>query len=710
METKFLSTLKLAHVNSWDWNLDTRELHLINTSDIEKMKMISPLMAMESAVIPNYPDILFEKHLVNPEDEPLIRKYENMILNSPLEEEFSFRLPFKTIDGDTVWLQFFGIVTQSNDNKANRAIGYYTDITKQIEIAKKNYGFDAVQDAYDNIYATVLLGLSADYSNVFWINLDTEDYKPIRLDELSDKLVGSLIDKAHTYKDILGYYINHFVIPEDQEKFAFLLNTDQVKQRIADSDIYTLDYRSERMGEIVYCQMKLAKGSDKHKNTITIGFKNIDTAYRSRMELDYDNLTGLYNRKAFFRYMQQQMAAHPDKSFYLVISDIENFKRINDLYGDKKGDELLHYVGTFLDQLSKFIPNTMFGRYSGDQFVGLSMVDEENALSDVEMAENVATGMHQMYEHSPIGNFEVKLGMYYDIDHSLSPSAICDRALMAVRSIKHQYNEKIAVYDNQMELSYQKELRILENMEEALATKQFKIYYQPKHDCKTGALIGAEALVRWEHPEYGFMSPGEFIPLFEKNGFITNLDVYVFNQVYEDQMRLHESGLPVIPVSVNASRLDLLQPNYADNIIGYLKAHSVDPSWIHIEVTENIFMKNEDILSPILAQFRDYGIKIELDDFGSGYSSLSLLNRLPLDVIKLDMSIIRNLDAHTHVVDASIRLAHVLGFKTTAEGVETPQQVNKLKAMGCDYIQGYYYSKPLPVAGYINYIKNYIDA
>lgn len=246
----------------------------------------------------------------------------------------------------------------------------------------------------------------------------------------------------------------------------------------------------------------------------------------------------------------------------------------------------------------------------------------------------------------------------------------------------------------------------MENMEEALDTHQFKIYYQPKHDCRTGVLCGAEALVRWEHPEYGFMSPGEFIPLFEKNGFITNLDRYVFKQVCEDQKYLHELGFETIPVSINASRLDLLQPSYTDVILNLLKNEQTDPSWFHLEVTENIFMKNEEILSPVLKQFKDFGIQIELDDFGSGYSSLGILNSLPLDIIKLDRGMIRNLEEHTHVVEASIRLAHVLGFKTTAEGVETAQQVNKLKAMGCDCIQGYYYSRPLPFAGYINYIKN----
>lgn len=271
METKFLSTLKLAHINSWDWNLETRDLYLVNASDIEEMQRISPLMAMPSVTIPNYPDILFEKNLVSPEDAYLVRKYEKLILDADVNEEFSFRLPFKTIDNHTIWLQFFGIITQNKNNKACRAIGYYTDVTKQIEIAKKAYDFDAVQEVYDNIYATVLFGLSADYSNVFWIDLDSEEFKPIRLDPVSEKMIGPLIEKVSTYQDLLKYYIRHFVVEDDQEKLQFLLDPQQVTNHLRDKQIYTCNYRSERMGETVYCQVKIARGTISHLRPCTDG-------------------------------------------------------------------------------------------------------------------------------------------------------------------------------------------------------------------------------------------------------------------------------------------------------------------------------------------------------------------------------------------------------------------------------------------------------
>lgn len=703
MDTKFRATLKLAHINSWDWDLETKELHLINVADLEEMRKISPRMAMESVVISNYPEVLFEKNLVKLENEHLVRKYEKLILDANVGDEVSFRLPFNTRDNDTVWLQFFCVIT---DNKAKRAMGYYTAVDKQIEIARVAYDFDAIHEAYDNVYSEVLLGLCADYSNVFWVDLATEGFRAIRLDSTSQALVGSLLDKTESYRDIVYYYIKHFVYEEDQEKLMFLLDPVQIQEVLKNRKIFTCDYRSARMNELVYCQVKVAKGNNRHSNTITIGFKNVDTQYRSRMELDYDALTGLYNRNAFFRYMQEKMKEYPDCSFNLIISDIENFKRINDLYGEKMGDTVLRYVGGFLGSLTKMIPDCMFGRYSGDQFVGLFMSQQS---SEEQNAAILSEGMEEMYVNSPIGRFDVKFGMYMNIDRSLSPAAVCDRALMAVRAIKHQYNLNFSAYDSQMEMAYQKELRILENMEEALDKNQFKVYYQPKHDCQTGALIGAEALSRWEHPEFGFMSPGDFIPLFEKNGFITNLDLYVLKQVCEDQKRLFDAGLPIVPVSINASRLDLLRPDFGESFIRYLKKEQADPSWFHLEITESIFMENEEILCPILNEMKEFGVQIELDDFGSGYSSLNMLNSLPLDIIKLDKGLIKNLDEHIHVVDASIRLAHVLGYKTIAEGVETLQQMNSLRNMNCDMIQGYYYSKPLPINGYTNYLKYHLN-
>jgi len=319
----------------------------------------------------------------------------------------------------------------------------------------------------------------------------------------------------------------------------------------------------------------------------------------------------------------------------------------------------------------------------------------------------MAEGMAIMYKNAPVSHFEVKFGIYDNVEKDIPISIMCDRAIMALRTIKHQYGKMVAIYDQRMRQQYMKEQQIQECMEEALNEKQFKVYYQPKHDAVSGELIGGEALVRWIHPVYGFMSPGEFLPIFEKNGFISTLDKYVYRTVLQDQKRWKESGLHIVPVSVNASRRDIIHASFLEEVISVIDSADVDADMLHMEITETTFIEDIEILRPIIEKVRERGIRIELDDFGSGFSSLSLLTSLPLDVIKLDKSFIDNLEQQKIIVENVIKLCHDLGFKLTAEGVETADQLEELVRMKCDTIQGYYFSKPLAADGFEEYMKHY---
>ncbi len=266
---------------------------------------------------------------------------------------------------------------------------------------------------------------------------------------------------------------------------------------------------------------------------------------------------------------------------------------------------------------------------------------------------------------------------------------------------------RVAWYDDEMRALQMREHRIEETMENALAERQFVVYYQPKHDLHTGKTGGAEALVRWIHPDMGFINPGQFIPLFEHSGFITNLDFYIWEEVCKELRHCIDDGLPVVPVSVNVSRRDFETADLAGEIAALADKYSLPHALLHIELTESISSYNPDQIIRTLAALHENGFFIELDDFGAGYSSLTSLSVLTLDVMKIDMSLIRHASETNDysILRFATLLADGMRLKTVVEGVETAEQVEALKVLGCDYIQGYYFSKPLPVDEYEAYLK-----
>ncbi len=413
-----------------------------------------------------------------------------------------------------------------------------------------------------------------------------------------------------------------------------------------------------------------------------------------------DPLTGLFNINAFYQKAAEMIYSQPEADYMLIVSDIENFKLINERYGESRGDELLRYVGGWLSFIKD--ENSLYARYGGDRFVSLLRYPKDGPEPD---PEQIDRSVQLMYDDAPVEHFEVKFGIYDKLDKTLPVSIMCDRALMALKTIKHHYGKTLAYYSAQLQLRFNREQRILDSMEQAIDEGQFMVYYQPKHDLKSGQVIGAEALVRWEHPNYGFLPPNEFIPLFESSGFISRLDTFVWNRVCADMKQLLDEGRPVVPVSVNVSRRDFLRTGFLQTLQEPVGRLGLDPQLFHLEVTESIFMEDAQLLSPILREVRSLGYRIELDDFGSGFSSLGILSKLPFDVIKLDIALIRNMEAQPAIVDSVTHLMHTLGYSVTAEGVETETHLALLRRMGCDTVQGYYYSRPLTLSGFCDYLQ-----
>lgn len=410
--------------------------------------------------------------------------------------------------------------------------------------------------------------------------------------------------------------------------------------------------------------------------------------------LETDALTGLYSKEFFYHTVEEVLLSNPDTAYDIVCSDVENFRALNDRFGTARCDSFLRAVA---EDLPARIPGFLFGGRIGADVFAFLLRHYEGDWKGILTPEG---------DETRYTKFTVKYGIFAEVDHSLSAAAICDRATLALGKIKKKFGVRVAWFDDEMRKLQLREHQIEENMEAALAERQFVVYYQPKHNLHTDLTGGAEALVRWIHPELGFVSPGQFIPLFERNGFITNLDFYIWEEVCKELRHCLDSGLPAVPVSINASRMDFDVPDLAGEIAALADKYGLDHSLLHVELTESMYSDNPGKIEKTLADLHNNGFHIELDDFGSGYSSLTSLNTLTLDVMKVDMSLIRQASAtgDYSILRFCSLLADNLRLKTVVEGVETAEQVAALKVLGCDYIQGYYFSKPLPPKEFEEYL------
>lgn len=406
-----------------------------------------------------------------------------------------------------------------------------------------------------------------------------------------------------------------------------------------------------------------------------------------------DPLTGLYTKQYFFNKVEEILELNPDKSYRMVCTDVENFRLINENHGTELGDRVLVYIA---EHISDIMPNIVFGgRISGDIFAFLR--------EDIPFEYNKDT-WKSFRKNAPAPNVVIKYGLS-TVDRSLSVQTMCDHAMDAAKSVKHMYGQPFAEYDSELQEKKQREKIIVDYMDDGLAKHQFEIYYQPKLDIKKNKICGAEALIRWIHPEFGFLSPAEFIPIFEKNGFIKELDMYVLDQACYDIRSWIDGGFKAVPISINLSRMDFENPNLLDTILATTKRYDIDPSLIHFEVTESAFANNLTRISSIISSLSEKGYIIELDDFGAGYSSLTMLDKVKFDVIKIDKSILsEESNKDNKILQFCLQLADILDLKTIVEGVELKSQLEELKQMGCDAIQGYYYSKPVPKVNFTKFL------
>lgn len=430
----------------------------------------------------------------------------------------------------------------------------------------------------------------------------------------------------------------------------------------------------------------------KHRVASLINLSSLQKTAAMVSLFQTDRLTGLFSKEYFYQRVRETLAQNPDKHFDLICSNIENFKLINDAFGTLAADRLLC---SFADLLQKRIKGRgICGRLNADRFACL--VERQRDYTSSLFQED----LERINAMSEIKNIVVRWGIYPVLGNPAPVEQMCDRALLTAQSIKGQYGVYHAVYDDTLRRQLQRHQQITDTMETALEEKQFQIYLQPKYRVNDGALIGAEALVRWIHPEWGLQPPSEFIPLFEKNGFITKLDQYVWDSACRLLREWDSRGLPPISISVNVSRADIFHANLAEVLLEIVDRNGVRPERLHLEITESAYAEALDRIIETTGRLQSFGFVIEMDDFGSGYSSLNLLSKLPVDILKLDMRFLQNeikKSGNEGIIRFIMQLAHHMKLGVVAEGVETEEQLDYLRSIDCDCVQGYYFARPMPV-------------
>lgn len=411
--------------------------------------------------------------------------------------------------------------------------------------------------------------------------------------------------------------------------------------------------------------------------------------------IEKDSLTGIYNRETFYRKATALMQDNHGVSYDVLYFDIRDFKAINDRFRLDTGNLVLKTAAVYFQVLAG--ESGLCGRIEADHFaicLPASQVDMENIME----------GLDHTIQSLGISHNIIFYAGVYPVDNAFLPiNQMCDRAYMALNCIKGKDKNRYAYYDKRMRDRMLEEQMIVRDMEFALAGRQFGIYLQPVYNIKTNQIVAAEALARWNHPQSGMIAPGCFIPVFERNGFIARLDRFVWEEACRFLAMQKERGGKVIPVSVNVSCLNFYNPDLLEFLQRLVEKYALEKWMLKFEVTETAYADNPQQLIEMIQKLRANGFSVLVDDFGSGDSSLTLLKDLPVDALKLDMSLLREAEQSKRaavVMETVVAMAKKLDMGIIVEGVETKSQVEYLSRIGCTDIQGYYFSRPLPEADF----------
>lgn len=458
-------------------------------------------------------------------------------------------------------------------------------------------------------------------------------------------------------------------------------------QTIIDNKTYYFDieYRKlfDKKNEYIGFFLNLIDNTEKH-----IAFE------KEKYLATHDTLTGLYNKNYFAHKTSEILNENPDKEWLLICSNIKDFKLVNDLFGLEKGNEVLKMEADLLK--AQCGEGSVYGRTGGDKF-SICIPKEEFKEQDFMDA---IQSMGQAFNND-LYHLHIYVGVYEITDRNEEVSIMCDKANLAIKTLGENYDKSIAYYNDTIFHDTVAEKQLVGDFDKALAEKQFCMYLQPQVTSE-GKLLGAEALVRWQHPKRGLIFPGDFIEVFEKTGLIYRLDRFVWELAVQKLAQWQKAGRDDLYISVNISTKDFYYMDVYETITSLVETYKIIPSTLKLEITETAIMTGTAGELEMIERFRKSGFQVEIDDFGSGYSSFNTLKDMDVDVLKIDMGFLRTtrperLERSMSIINTIISLTKTLGLSVITEGVETKEQIDKLTQMGCGIYQGYYFSKPIPV-------------
>ncbi|EQG31815.1 diguanylate cyclase domain protein [Clostridioides difficile DA00129] len=412
-----------------------------------------------------------------------------------------------------------------------------------------------------------------------------------------------------------------------------------------------------------------------------------------------DKVTYIGNQNKFYRECSKYLLDKPSLNYIIVYFDINNFKMINDTFGYEFGDNLLITIAKALKE--ELTEGEVYARLSSDYFA--IFCDYKNGRNKIirkldNIRSNIESNLSIVFEIS------LCVGIYFVEEGEVDIQKAVNKANMA-RSVAKGKNINYAIYNEDVRNKLSEESMILDDIKIALVKNQFEVYYQPKFSLVTGEMIGSEALIRWNHPEHGFISPAVFIPIAEKSKLILKIGRFVFERVCNDLSEWKKQGKKIVPVSVNLSRVELYQPDIVKFINKTIQMYNISSDFIEIEITETVAINELNILKNVLNELRKHGFSISMDDFGTGYSSISCLRDMPIDILKLDKSFLGGIEhdeRSRNIAKSIVSLAKSLDLVVIIEGVESKEQAELMKQFGCDLVQGFYFARPMPA-------KNFLD-
>ncbi len=419
----------------------------------------------------------------------------------------------------------------------------------------------------------------------------------------------------------------------------------------------------------------------------------LDRQYKAD-DMRIDDLTGLDYKQTFYNKVYTHLRGNPNDRLLMIAIDVDHFKLFNSYYGWESGDRYLKFIAKYLKEFTQRFGG-IAGYLGGDDFALLAPYKRQELL----------TFGNMVWKSPELSNYEVgfapKVGIYEIQDPLEAVGSIYDHAKIALENIKDDYTKKISWYNHSMLQNVRDEFELLVDIKRGMAENEFIFFVQPKVNMHTGRIVGGEALVRWNHKEKGLVSPGVFIPVLEKNGFISQIDKLVWREVAAWLKSRIDDGHRPIPVSINVSRADIFTMDVTDYLEELVNEYEIPRELLEVEITESAFVEEENRIKEELNRLRRTGFTVLMDDFGSGYSSLNTLKDLAIDILKIDMKFLRmdvtNMNKGVSILESVVNMARALHIPTIVEGVETEEQVDFLTKMGCIFAQGFYFYRPMPV-------------